>query len=154
MTSTDEIMEMLHWQSSLEIRLTGLKLARQVKDLHVFLQPMEYGHKAVWDNCAIVLAERTDTELKPYLTGLLEWLQDMNWPGAEDIFERLLEYKDLDALIQALDKCVNHAVDTDDNAWLYWLAELLKYEALKEALPEKLRDTLQRHYRNDGDHFE
>ncbi len=28
----------------------------------------------VWDNCAMILSERTDEELSPYLLQLMEWL--------------------------------------------------------------------------------
>ena len=34
-----------------------------------------------WKNCAIVLSEKSDEELAPYLDDLLRWLQDINWEG-------------------------------------------------------------------------
>ena len=36
-----------------------------------------------------ILSERSDKELHPYLYQLLDWILDMNWPGAFCIWERL-----------------------------------------------------------------
>ncbi|MBQ9119946.1 MAG: DivIVA domain-containing protein, partial [Lachnospiraceae bacterium] len=38
---------------------------------------------------ALILAEKSDEELSPHLIQLMEWLQDLNWPGAVCIQDRL-----------------------------------------------------------------
>lgn len=35
------------------------------------------------------MADKSDEVLAPYLIPLFEWLQDMNWPGAYRIYDRL-----------------------------------------------------------------
>ena len=61
-----------------------------MKSINVFLQPTDkYHNQNVWENCAAILAKRSDEELSYYLVELLEWLQDLNWPGALVILDRL-----------------------------------------------------------------
>ena len=71
-----------------------MRLARQVKAFNVFLQPCDdKNNKNVWDNCALIISEKEDLELFPYLFELFMWIQDLNWPGAFCIVERLKEYE-------------------------------------------------------------
>ena len=83
------IIELIDWNNSIEEQALGIRLARDVKCINAFLQPGSPYGKNVWDNCAKILSERTNEELAPYLIELMEWLQDMNWPGAFCILDRL-----------------------------------------------------------------
>ncbi len=93
----DELFDMLSWNSDEETQKKGIELAKKVKCYSVFLQPFGYG-KYVWENCAKILAEYPDERLDYYSKDLLIWLMDMNWPGAEIIFQRLLKLKKTDIL--------------------------------------------------------
>lgn len=93
MVNIDYIMELLDWNNDAEQQQEGIRLAREVKCLNAFLQPGAPYSKRVWGNCAKILAERTDEELSWHLLSLLEWLQDMNWPGAFCILDRLKEFE-------------------------------------------------------------
>jgi len=118
---------MLDWNQKAKIQKKGRKLAKRIRCINVFLQPRHYGHtKNVWDNCALILAEKTDQQLKPYIVPLLEWLQDINWPGAYCIRDRLLRFKDREWIEYCLDECINVARATDDEMWLAALIELQK----------------------------
>ena len=89
MVNIDYIFELLDWNSSIEDKQKGLSLARKVKCITVFLQPgYPYG-KNGGENCAIILAEKSDTELERFLSPLMTWLQDLNWPGSDIILYRL-----------------------------------------------------------------
>lgn len=132
----DEIYDLFIWDAAMtpeeyEARVArGLALARKVRYLHPFLLPIVPGHsKSVWDPCARVLAERTDDELAPYLHQLFEWLQDMNWPGADIIRDRLLQMP-FSRLESACDFAVTVARRTEDEGWLEVLEDF-KAEALK-----------------------
>ena len=61
MYNIDEIIHMLDWNQPEEIQTKGRKLARDVKCFHVFIQPgyAKY-NKNVWDNCALIIADKTD----------------------------------------------------------------------------------------------
>lgn len=117
MVDIDYILELLDWNNNLDKQSLGLKLAQNVKCINVFLQPrLPYGIK-VWDNCAKILSQKTDEELSPYLVELLVWLQDLNWPGALCILDRLQKYKkDLSYHI-AFNMCLKCAEALDDGTW-------------------------------------
>lgn len=118
MVNIDYIMDLLDWNNGLEKQKEGIRLAKEVKCINVFLQPCDkYYNKNVWDNCAIILSERTDEELSPYLIELMEWLQDMNWPGAFCILERLQKYKKSKSFHFAFNVCLKRAQALDDDIW-------------------------------------
>mgnify|MGYP004645867527 FL=1 len=127
MYNIDDIMDMLDWNQSKEEQEKGLKLAKNIKSINVFIQPLDPKHnKNVWENCAKVLSERSDEELKPYIISLLEWLQNMNWPGAFIIFERLKNYKDKENFDWSYYVVMNRAVKLNDEIWKDNLIELSK----------------------------
>ena len=122
----DEIMDMLDWNNSVNIQEHGRYLAKDIKCINVFLQPGHLEHnKNVWSNCAMILAEKSNEELSPYLFQLLEWLQDMNWPGAECILARLkkFNYREYDFDF-AIESCIKKAKCLEDELWLAALLEL------------------------------
>lgn len=87
MTDIDKIYSMLDAKNSNEIIEKGKVEARKIEDLSLLIMPLV--REFVWEACADVLAEKTDEELEPYIPKLLEWLNDLNWPGACTILERL-----------------------------------------------------------------
>ena len=119
MTNIDKIMDMLDCNNSQAKQRKGIRLARNVRSINVFLQPLDQKHnKNVWENCAKILAERTDEELAPYLVPLLEWLQDMNWPGAFCILERMRSYAKDASYRSTLKYCLKQARRMEDDVWL------------------------------------
>ena len=113
-----EIMDMLDWHMPTEIQSEGISLAKSIETIVPFIQPLTPRHnKNVWENCAVIIAEKSDEELKPYLVELLEWLQDMNWPGALCILNRLQEFSDKDSICDAIDVCIEKAKVCGDEVW-------------------------------------
>lgn len=55
--------------------------------------------------------------MKPYLIDLLEWLQDMNWPGAFCILDRLQKYADTYDYNAAIDIYLRNAEALKDEEW-------------------------------------
>ena len=118
MNNIDYIMDLLDWNNSTEVQAKGIELAKKVKNINVFLQPCNRKHnKNVWENCAKVLSTKTDEELTPYLIELFEWLQDLNWPGAFCIMERLKKYGDNSSFSFSFDICIKCAKALKDDAW-------------------------------------
>ena len=110
-------MELLDWSNSTEKQLQGILLAREIKCINVFLQPgFPYG-KSVWNNCAKILSERTNEELSPYLIDLMEWLQDMNWPGAFCILDRLKRMITEPLYQHSYNICLKCAKALEDETW-------------------------------------
>ena len=81
------------------------------------LYSLEAYGKNVWENCAKALVKRDDKELEPHLIELLEWLQDMNWPGAFCILNRLQNYGDTLSLNVSLTICLRKAKMLNDEIW-------------------------------------
>ena len=121
MTDIDYIMELLDWNRTEEEQAKGRELARDVKSINVFLQP---NGKNLWDNCALILAERLDEELEPYLLNLMAWLEDMNWPGAFCILDRLNRYADTPMFNWALKTSLELAKATHAKIWRKNLKEI------------------------------
>ena len=118
MIDIDYIMSLLDWNKSIDDQTEGIKMAKQIESINVFLQPCNKMHnKNVWDNCAKILSIRTDDELSPYLISLLEWLQDMNWPGAFCILGRLQKYGDDISYDLAYNTCLKYAQALEDEVW-------------------------------------
>ena len=113
-SSVDELFEKLSWSNPEDIQKQGICEARKIRHLSVFLQPLE--SKSVWENCAKVLIEKDDNQLERYLIPLFEWLQDMNWPGASLISERLSKMPK-DILRFAYEVSYEKAVQTKDDCW-------------------------------------
>jgi hypothetical protein len=118
MINIDYIMDLLDWNNSIEKQEQGVELAKNVNCINVFLQPGgRYYGKNVWDNCAKILSARSNEELSPYLIELMEWLQDMNWPGAFCIFNRLKGMKNEQLFQYSYTICLKYARALDDDVW-------------------------------------
>lgn len=128
----DEIYESFIWDSSYTNEeqeakiLAGIKEAIKYKYLYPFIQPIiPEKSKCIWEPCAQVIALKTDEELKPYLPLLFEWLQDLNWPGAYTIFDRLLKMP-FSLLEKEWEYCKRKAEKEKDKLWLMALEDFLK----------------------------
>jgi len=108
------LFEMLDWHNDPELQQRGIDEAVKVKYISVFFRPQET--KSVWENCAKVLAQKSDCELKNYTYKMFEWLQDMCWPGAEIIYERLQRMPD-EFILSAYEYSLKTAKMTEDSAW-------------------------------------
>ena len=90
MMETDRIFDMLSWNGDAQTQAKGREAAKTIEDIRLLMQPQTATHgKDIWENCALVLAEKTDEALRPHFETLLSWLRDANWPGYDIIFERL-----------------------------------------------------------------
>ena len=72
------------------------------------------------------MCEKSDDELLPYLDKLLEWLLDMNWPGAFIVWDRLLIFEKSTALLASLSESIKRAKNLNEVIWLDNLLELKK----------------------------
>lgn len=136
MIDIDEIMEMIYWDSSTKVQEAGILLGSQVKTIGVFIQPVLKGKhpKGLWGNSAKIISTKSDEELDPYLLRLLEWLEDLTWPGAIDILDRLKCYKSCERLAVAIQFAVRRAAKCDETNWIKNMSYLLENENLKSIL--------------------
>ena len=143
----DRILELIAWNQPEEAQRRGIAMAREVKCIKAFFQPAchEYG-KNVWDNCAVIIYRRSDEELKYYISDMLLWLEDLNWPGAERIQERLKQFREADILAMHLNHWVSALEKLGKTWWVSEIAEVLDNPNLKDYLkPETLQIMQARH---------
>ena len=153
MYNVNEIYRMLNCQSKLEEQLRGIKLARNLEDLSFLILPFANGEsKRLWENCAKALYEISDEKLEQYLPSLLEWLQDLNWPGALIILDRLKKFSGKKLKKPFMDRYTFACNLNDEEGlmWLDYLSELLENEQLKQELPIHVKEKLQEHFKNWG----
>ena len=120
----DDFYSRLSWGQPEEIQRAAIEEAGSIQNLWLFIQPMVFPNpKAVWENCAIILAKRTDSELAPYLNQIFEWLQDLSWPGAIIIHNRLLDMEE-QMCSEQLSRSQKQAQRENDDEWLFNLKYL------------------------------
>lgn len=113
-----EILDMIDWRKPSETQSKGISLASKFENIVPFIQPLTPKHnKNVWENCAVIISQKSDEEIKPYLVELLEWLQDTNWPGALCILDRLCKYSDNNTILEAINTCIQKAEENKDDVW-------------------------------------
>ena len=121
--SIDKIFEYLSSYNSSEVQEYGIDLAGNIHSLSVFIMPIE--STLLWENCAKILIKKQDEELELYYPELLEWLQDMKWPGADLIYDRLVNVSN-EYFTNAYEYCLLLAKQTQDHPWEMALIDLLK----------------------------
>ena len=123
MKDIDTVFQMISDEQNEEIQMEGVREGKKVKNFSVFFQPIE--GKKYWENCAEIIASKKDSELQErYIYKMLLWLRDMNWPGAERIYDRLLTFPFM-LIEHDLRFCLDQAKKTDDQPWYSNLLSLL-----------------------------
>jgi len=147
MCNIDEIMDMLDWNNSAEIQQRGIEIAKYIRSINAFVLPMNPS-KSVWENCAKILVDKPDEILNPYLFRLLEWIEDLNWPGALIVLDRLKKFTETEMLSFSVENIVRIASATNNSIWLGNLSELLDNENLIPVLSDDTLSKLKKHYNN------
>ena len=120
----DDFYSRLSWGQPEEVQRAAIEEASSIQNLWLFIQPMIFPNpKPVRENCAIILARRTDCELEPYLDGIFEWLRDLNWPGAIIIHNRLMDMEE-QMLSKHLARSQKRTQMENDDEWLSNLKNL------------------------------
>lgn len=120
MEDIQALIQKLDWDTPAAEQAEAIHKLQDIRDeeLHLLLQPL---YKEHWDGAAEVIVKLGYPRVKPILPGLLEWIQDMNWPGAGRIATLLREIGD--PLIPSIQEVFrNHSEDED---WMYWIFETI-----------------------------
>jgi len=142
MNNLNDIYEKLDWNQPEEIQEEGRKEASKIEDITLLMQPLY--EKRLWDNCARVIYKKDDETLIPYLGKLFEWLQDLNWPGAMIIFERLKKFKPENIKL-SYENTIQEAFNKNDENWLYSLSYLLlNNDELRSKIHKNYLDILEK----------
>ncbi|MBQ9844405.1 MAG: DUF5071 domain-containing protein [Oscillospiraceae bacterium] len=143
MTNIDRIMYLIDWKRSPAEQREGIFLAREVICIKAFFQPIGPGYsKSVWENCATIICERSDEELQPYITDMILWIEDLNWPGAEKIQQRLIAFQDVTMLSSALNSIVPALEKLKKTSWLIFISVLLSNQELSLTISNSTKEIL------------
>lgn len=146
MNNIDTIMTLIDWTRSDAEQKKGIEMAREVQCIRAFFQPSGPGYcKSVWENCACILCERQDTVLIPYVLEMLMWLQDLNWPGAEQILARLHRFEDVAVLAETITELIPALVAIGEDVWLASIAQLLGNQKIANSLDEDTKRVLMKY---------
>ena len=146
MTNIDRIMYLLDWNRSPVEQREGISLAREINCIKAFFQPIGPGYsKSVWENCATIISERPDEELLPYITDMILWIQDLNWPGAVQIQQRLIEFQDVSLLALTLNSIVPALEKLADTNWLMFISDLLSNQKLSQTINNRTKEILSKY---------
>ena len=74
--------------------------------------------KWLFQKCAYIISRMPIDFIVEHAADLMEWFQDLNWPGVDEIFVALSQLPE-DELIKALDKSFEIARNTQDEEWDY-----------------------------------
>jgi hypothetical protein len=141
----NQLFEMLSWNRDEQTQKKGVEEASNIKYLSVLIQPIE--DKSIWENCAKVLAKKSDKDLELYLMYLFKWLQDANWPGFEIIYNRIKKMPAL-IIISAYSCSIRNAIKIDDDIWLDYLSGFIDDRDLRMLLPNEYRILMRDHNKN------
>ena len=119
MHNINELFEMLDSDNDAEVQAAGIEEAKQIQYFSILFQPVE--NKSVWQNCAKIIAAKSDSELHEYILNMFEWLKDLNWPGSAIILERLKQFPS-STIGYWLSYSIKKAVREQDALWLMGLA--------------------------------
>lgn len=76
--------------------------------------------KDKFDNSTIKqLNKLTDKEIKPIIYKLLEWLQDLNWPIAQEILPIIIKHQEV------VVPYISSILNGQDIMWKIWVMELI-----------------------------
>ena len=130
MLDIDTIFTMISNYDDEEMQKRGIEEGKRVKALSVFILPME--GKVLWENCAKILISKSDKELECYFMSLFDWFQDLNWPGAYLIYDRLKTVPEKE-LLPSFKIALLMAKKRHDTIWEQALMEFKVDSALKDS---------------------
>ncbi|ETT62605.1 hypothetical protein C173_25936 [Paenibacillus sp. FSL R7-277] len=137
MEDIQALIQKLDWDTPEAEQAEAIHKLQDIRDgeLHLLLQPLGKGY---WDGAAEVIVRLGFPRVKPILPGLLEWIQDMNWPGAAQIAPFLREIGN--PLIPYIQDVFRN--QSQDEEWMYWIFEMILDHWNKEQITPLREDLI------------
>ena len=108
----DVLLSKLRWDTPQEELNKAITILREVDDLSILVKPIDKAH---WDNAAMILRDIGYPRIHNILPNLLEWTQDLNWPGSRIIAELLA------SIGEPLIPFIKVVFKAQDHIWNYWI---------------------------------
>ncbi|MBA2939978.1 DUF5071 domain-containing protein [Paenibacillus sp. CGMCC 1.16610] len=130
-----KLIKDLSWNNPEHVQRDAVKELSNLKDEDVILlakQSNDLCSKPCWDNAAIVLKNIGYPANAMALPYLMEWFQDITWPGVRPIITTL---KDIETkiLIPHIKNASISAINENDDCWANGLVYLIKELNLDQA---------------------
>lgn len=109
-------IDLLNWhlpEAEQRANMAAVHIA-SAEDIEALILPAK--RKDCWENCAILLASLDNSRLLPFLPRLMEWYQDMNWPGFE-LIDRRVKQLPYNTLRVAVADALRKATSEHDSEW-------------------------------------
>lgn len=127
MNNIKELIRDLDWRKPEEVQITAMKKLECLDDLNLALlahQSNDLCHKYCWENAAKVLKNIGYPRIKSVLPYLMEWFQDINWPGVMTIVEILRNIEPLE-LLPFIEDAAHKAILDKDETWDFGIVYLI-----------------------------
>jgi HEAT repeat protein len=120
----NQLLKNLSWNMPEKIQQEAMEELINILDdnIEILIQPLI--DKSCWENAAKVIKEIGYPGNKNAIKGLIEWLQDMNWPGAVIASETLYSIG-FHIIYPSIQNAVNYAISEYDIMWLENIRHLI-----------------------------
>jgi hypothetical protein len=126
MGEINDLIDRLSWREDIATQKDAVRqLIRVIRDDDIGLLIQPGSDKSCWENAALVLKEVGSPRINKEIPKLLEWLADLNWPGATTVIE-LLATVNKAILFPYVDSAREKAASDNDDMWLDALDQLLE----------------------------
>ncbi|AET67431.1 hypothetical protein Desor_1795 [Desulfosporosinus orientis DSM 765] len=127
MVNIKELIRDLDWSKPEEVQKKAIEKLQEIEELDLvyLVQLSELNHKFCWHNAAIVLKSIGYPRIKPIIPYLMEWFQDVNWPGVNTIRE-ILKSMDSNELMPYIEEAAKRVLSENDDLWAFGLILLLR----------------------------
>lgn len=132
----DEIFDMLNCNNDIEIQKKGIEEGKKIINFCILFQPIET--QEIWENCAKIIATKSDKILMNHSSLLFKWLQDENYPGYDIILNRI-KLIPVDLMKLSYYYAIRDAIKYQNKKWLKNLSELLENKDLYDSLGKKYK---------------
>ncbi|MHC1683090.1 MAG: DUF5071 domain-containing protein [Clostridiaceae bacterium] len=127
MDNIEFLIRDLDWNKSEYVTNNAIQELLKVSEEEAILLAKQSNNlccKSCWHNAALVLKEIEYPRNRLALPYLIDWFQDINWPGIQTIIELLKEI-DVEILIPYIKEATNKALNDNDELWAFGILYLL-----------------------------
>ncbi|AKL95054.1 hypothetical protein CACET_c16050 [Clostridium aceticum] len=128
MEDIEKFIRDLNWNNPKDITDKAIQELLKVNEEEAVLlanQSNDLCNKSCWHNASIVLKEIGYPRNRLALPYLMNWFQDVNWPGVPVVVE-LLKDIDIETLVPHIKHAMEKALRDNDSFWAFGILYLLK----------------------------
>lgn len=110
----------LRQNQSKEVQQQGIQSI--LDDPNIDLELLAFPNIDIMENVSIAFVKMGISKVSKIVPRLFDWLQDLNWPGAQNIFDLLLTGEP-DHIYPIWKQKIDEAQRLNDDEWIFWLRD-------------------------------